>query len=283
MSILNKTVSYFPSVRATESGVDANLITILQSDKHKKEVENIRLEQDPQKRQLLKIKLPCFTVSGRFSKRCENGLIELSGLAAIDMDSAENYNTLDLLSELKKIPHLAYAGLSCSGSRLFCIIPFAFPDKYQQQYSRLIRSFEDIGLPLGDDCHKRISQPRYFSYNSPDTCFFNHCAIPYDLVEKKRIYHYIKLQTLKSGISVPNHFGWCEAQIKKSQNFEKNSRHNFILKLARYCNLKGLSKEETLDGCISYQEDDFSQKEIESIVKYIYNHQSNSHNKLPLK
>jgi hypothetical protein len=109
----------------------------------------------------LKENLPCFTVTGTFSRRCEEGIIERSGLAPVDLDSAEDYDKIHLLNELKKIPSIAYAGLSCRGNRLWAIVPFLYPDKYKKHYERLIQSFQDMGFPIGDNCHKQISQPRF--------------------------------------------------------------------------------------------------------------------------
>ncbi|HXH18885.1 MAG TPA: BT4734/BF3469 family protein, partial [Chitinophagales bacterium] len=193
-SILNQTVSYFPSVTATGAGVDVNLLTLLQSDKHRDIITYLR-GCDGAEAKRIKSTLPCYTVAGTFSTRSEAGLITLSGLACVDLDSAEDYDTLHLLHELKKLDCIAYAGLSCSGRRLFAIVPFLHPDKYVKHYSMLIKSFERAGLPMGDNCHKQISQPRFVSWNDHSTQFFNHAAKPYSLLPPQRTYHIPKLVT----------------------------------------------------------------------------------------
>ena len=58
---------------------------------------------DTSTQKLIKVKLPCFTPSGTFSRRCESGIIKFSGLAAVDLDSAENYDCDYLLKQLQKI------------------------------------------------------------------------------------------------------------------------------------------------------------------------------------
>ena len=174
MSVLDKNISYFPSTTDTRKGVSVNLLTLLQSTKHETIINSLRAESDPKKQGKIKEGLPCYTVAGTFSRRCEEGLLLPSGLAAVDLDSAEDYDVIPLLHELKKIPYIAYAGLSCRGKRIFAIIPFLYPDKYSKHYERLVKSFEDIDLPMGDTCHKAISQPRYISFNTHETCFFNH-------------------------------------------------------------------------------------------------------------
>lgn len=182
MSILNKSVSYYPSIKASTQGVEESLLKILQTSRHEVAISTLRNELDPVRQKEIKELLPCYTVAGVFSRRNANGIISLSGLAAIDLDNAEEYDLAILLSELKKLPYIAYSGLSCRGKRLFCIIPFLYPDKYAQHYERLVKSFDDMGFPMGDTCHKQISQPRFVSFNTPDTCFYNHEAKPYHLL-----------------------------------------------------------------------------------------------------
>ena len=105
------------------------MLVLLQSNKHKETILHLRQVDGVEQKQL-KEKLPCYTVAGTFSRRCDDRLLQPSGLAAIDLDGAEGYDVIHLLNELKKIDCIAYAGLSCRGKRLFCIIPFKYPEKY---------------------------------------------------------------------------------------------------------------------------------------------------------
>lgn len=61
MSVLDKMVSYYPSVKATTQGRNVNLLTILRSDKHKDLIQNLRCS-DEQARKIIKETLPCFTL-----------------------------------------------------------------------------------------------------------------------------------------------------------------------------------------------------------------------------
>ena len=282
MSVLNKVVSYFPSMKNTTNGVDASLLVLLQSNKHEVIIQSLRAS-DEVTQKIIKESLPCYTVAGRFSMRSKAGLLELSGLANADLDSAEDYDIISLLQELKKIKSIAYAGLSCRGQRLHCIIPFLYPDKYEKHYERLIQSFDDMGLPMGDNCHKQFSQPRFVSFNDDTTQFFNHNAQPYNLLPPEKTVHIIHrkpFQALPSSIP-DNAFQWCNDQINKSHAFTLGNRHEYILQLARYCNIKGVAPQESLNGCLSYVQSDFSNKEITKIVKHIYTSHTDSFNKLP--
>ncbi len=283
MSVLNKQVSFYPGILDTKKGVELNLLDILRSDTHKDKILEIRQCVDIVKQKELKNALPCFTVAGTFNPRSEKGLIQISGLGCVDLDSAEDYDAIELLKELKKIDSIAYAGLSCRGNRIYCIVPFLYPDKYLKHYQRLIQSFTDMGLPMGDDCHKTLSQPRYVSFNDDSTHFFNHIAKPYHLLPAEKSYHIIKKQKnlISNATASANAFDWCKEQINKNNSFSENGRHAYLVKLARYCNLKGVPESETLTGCLSYIQEDFLEKEIKDIVAHVYTNHADSHNRLP--
>lgn len=283
LSILDIPVSYFPSVRQTKSGSTVSLLQLLTSTKHREKIERLRAETNPELQKQLKETLPCYTVSGVFSERSSSGLLHPSGLAAVDLDSIEEYDPLQALEELRKIPYIAYAGLSCRGRRLFCIIPFLYPNEYERHYQRLIKSFNDLGLPMGDSCHKSIAQPRYVSYNTPETVIFNHSAQQYHLLEPERLKASSANKATIIYTKPENAFEWCLSQVNKSISFIENNRHHFILKLVRYCNMKGLEQEEVLKGCLQFSESGFPLPEIKSIIKYVYIHQRNSFNSHPFE
>jgi hypothetical protein len=282
MSVLNKTVSYFPTKNATTQGVDVNLLTLLQSDKHKEIIQTLRAS-DAITQKIIKEKLPCFTPSGTFSRRCEEGILQRSGLAAVDLDSAEDYDCIHLLEQFKTVPSIAYAGFSCRGNRLWAIVPFLYPDKYVKHYERLIKSFAEMGLAIGDECHKQISQPRFVSWNEDSNQFFNHNAKPYKLLApEKTFYTFTRKPNQDFATAIPeNAFQWCNEQINKSHSFTDGNRHEYIIQLARYCNIKGLSEGETMSGCGSYVLEDFPESEILKIVKHIYETQKDSFNSFP--
>jgi hypothetical protein len=282
MSILHKPVSYYPSIKDTNAGTIVTLIQILRSSKHHDVIQRLRSESDSIIQKQLKESLPCYTVAGVFNGRSNGSITQPSGLAAIDLDSAEAYDPIQILKELHKIPYIAYCGLSCRGKRLFAIIPILYPEKYLQHYDRLIRSFNDIGLPMGDHCHRSISQPRLVSYNTEATEFFNHSAPKYSLLEPLRTIYIPNNYTNEYKTYTPTHpFNWCVSQINKRHSFIENSRHHYILQLARYCNMKGIEENTTLTGCLQFKCADFKETEITAIVRHVYRKQRDSHNTIP--
>lgn len=251
MSCLDKTVSYYPSINKTYMGVDCNLLALLRSNKHKIVIQALRSEPNPVKQKALKENLPCYTVAGTFSRRCDSGLLMPSGLAAIDLDSAEEYDTIDLVNELKKLEYIAYAGHSCRGQRLFCIVQFMYPEQYKKQYDRLIQSFIDLGFPMGDDCHKKISQPRFVSYNDDTTQFFNHNAKPFHLLPPEKTFHVFKH---KIHFQKPtNKFEQAKQILEKQSNyFADGNKHNYLFNLCRLLNKMGVTQGEAEDYISSF-------------------------------
>ncbi len=300
MSVLDKIICYYPNKNSTTQGKDTNLLRILQSDKHKEKIIQLRSTSDEATQKQLKENLPCYTVAGRFNRRCEEGLLELSGLAAIDLDSVDQYDSLYILKHLEKdLDCVAYAGFSCRGIRLFAIVPFLYPDKYQRHYERLIKSFEEYNLPMGDVCHKIISQPRFVTWNENDRQFFQHDAKPYSMLVPEKFFYHLPKNSIhcsshsgasfrkkgEAGImregSPENVFTWCVEQVNKSHSFIESRRHDYIMRVSRYCNIKGLTHDETLNGCLSYVQSGFDDKEISKIVRHVYKKHAGSHSKIP--
>lgn len=278
MSALDKMVSYFPNRSATTQSTTVNLLRLLNSRRHQSIIESLRNEPDEAKQKEIKDTLSCYTVSGVFKQRNRNGLILPSNLACVDLDEADKYDVFDLLNELKKNPFIAYCGLSCRGKRLFSIVPFT-TDNYEKHYERLIQSFEDMGLPMGDSCHKVISQPRYVSYNDCNTHWFNHSAKPYHLLPVQRIYNVPTRKFIS--VNAIDAFQWCINQINKGHTFIAGSRHDYVVKLSRYCNIKGIPEQTTIAGCLRFVEPDFYAQEIKKIVNHVYKKHSKSHNTRP--
>jgi hypothetical protein len=241
MSILDKPVSYYPSNSKTASGIEVSLLQLLTTKKHKPIITRLRAEPDEAKQKAIKAGLSCYTVPGILSGRSKAGLLLPSGLACVDLDAAEDYDIVNLTNELRKLPYIAYCGLSCRGQRLFLIVPFATPD-YDRHYERLIQSFTDMELPMGDQCHKSISQPRYVSYNDESTHWFNHNAKLYPLLQPKRTVH---LPRNVINITPGDPFEIAGRILKKHDCiFQDGNKHNYIFGLCCWLNKMGVPKAE---------------------------------------
>jgi hypothetical protein len=180
-SILNTEVSCFENYGATVPR-SVNLLVWLTSDKHKAKVEQIRGEQDKDERDRLKSELPAISPSGIFSQRNSRSLTKHSGFIAFDIDlkgndTIVNYN--ELKSEISKIKNVAYAGLSVSGTGLWGLIPIAHPDKHQQHFKALERSFAKRGIIIDPKCSDVV---RLRGYSFDPAGYFNHNATKFTAI-----------------------------------------------------------------------------------------------------
>lgn len=160
--------------------VPVNLLTFLDSDKHKSTVEAIRRETDKTKKDLMKASLPCITPSGTFSpSRKESNLKQHSGFICLDIDLKGNErigNYTDLKTQIAKIPQVAYCGLSVSGNGYFVLIMLTYPEKHLQHFMALQRIFGGIGIVVDKVC-KDVCRLRGYSYDKE--AYYNHAAIPF--------------------------------------------------------------------------------------------------------
>lgn len=178
-SVLNKQITIFANYFSADNPKEINLLTWLTSAKYEKEVAEIRAIEDKSGRDKLKAKLPAITASGTFSTRCKAGLIQHSGLIALDIDWNDNQhlrNFSELKSELIKIKNVAYCGLSVSGRGYFVIIPIAYPHRHEQHFDALKEDFVSHNIVIDVSC-RNVDRLRGYSYDPNG--FFRHDAPAY--------------------------------------------------------------------------------------------------------
>lgn len=135
---------------------------VLFDTKYKKKVEDFRKITDPDKKREAKLKKPMYTVSGVFSHRSKDGLLEHSGMICLDIDSKDNHGlNIDVIRSLDWV---YYAGLSISGSGYFVIVSISNPDKHEYHFDALVRDFSDMGVKLDKSC-RDVSRARFVSYD----------------------------------------------------------------------------------------------------------------------
>ena len=186
-SVLNRVVSLFN--RATDSRPVwdhekdrpkwINLLDLLLAEpgEYGPTIERIRTTSDPDELTSLKKQIPAFSPSGLFAHRSKGGLIAHTGLIALDIDAKGNADELrnygDLKSELAKIPFVAYAGQSVSGTGYWALIPIKDPARHKQHFQALEIAFGNAGLIIDPACSD-VTRLRFWSYD-PDP-YINHFA-----------------------------------------------------------------------------------------------------------
>ena len=106
--------------------------------------------------------LPYVTISGVFSERNESGLLEHSGLIAIDVDGVQDLEYIK--TQLSKDPHSFAVFKSVSGTGLCVLIKISNSAESHLSHFRWIEQYyyDNFNLIIDASC-KDVSRPRYVS------------------------------------------------------------------------------------------------------------------------
>ena len=189
MSVLNVAVSCFKDYETPNNPKTVNLLTWLTSDKYKDQVNMVRSLPTKDERDTIKATLPAITPSGLFHRREAKALIKHSGLIQFDIDFNGNNRDISNYAELKEqlcnIIHVAYCGLSVSGTGFWGLIPLAYPEHHKQQFEALKQAFRLTGIEL-DNKPSNVASLRGYSYDSET--YFNHNAKPFTGLPPQPVY-----------------------------------------------------------------------------------------------
>lgn len=126
----------------------------------------LRTIKDKKQLQDAKLKLPYVTISGRFSKRVNDGLIKHSTILAIDLDEKDNPGILDKRDHLYNDKYIHSAFVTSSGRGL-CLLLKIDPAKHLEAFMGAEEYFfREYDIIVDTGC-KDVSRPRYVSYD-PD-------------------------------------------------------------------------------------------------------------------
>lgn len=128
---------------------------------------------------LTKQQLPGATLSGLFSRRKGDCLIQHTGFVAIDIDLGDNTSIGNFGTILRTLRHRAEVAMymrSCSGTGYFALIPLAYPEHHKNQFRALQKEYAAMGIVLDNACSD-ITRIRFASYDEHP--YINEEAIPY--------------------------------------------------------------------------------------------------------
>ena len=132
-------------------------------------VQNIRSENCPKKRKVLKEQIQCITGSGVITNtRSDENLKEHNGYILIDIDYKDNLHLKDEFYKLKEkvfeeIDTVCYAGLSVSGEGYYLIIKIEKPERHKE-YFEFIKEWIKYGKDINiDESCKDVARLRLFS------------------------------------------------------------------------------------------------------------------------
>ena len=171
--IFDREISIYSNVSDTKGSVGTLRDFLNIGQQNKDYIDRLRQTSGDERKEM-KLKLPCATVSGVFSKRGKQGLIRHSGLVALDMDDVPD--CAELIDKLANMDMVAYVGRSVGGNGVFAIVPIAYPEKHVQQWESLRRYFDSLGITV-DPQTKDVARLRICSYDPEARVRFD--AVPY--------------------------------------------------------------------------------------------------------
>lgn len=234
---MNVTVSCYTNYFDT-TPVDINLLTFINSRKHKEKIDAIRMMEDKKSRDDAKALIPAITPSGTFTKRDEAHLIKHSGLIQFDIDYKGNEhidNFEELTHEIGNLPYISYCGFSASGYGIWGLVPIAFPEKHKLHLQALKNVFKQFGIKC-DTAPSNVASLRGYSYD--DNAHVNHRAEIFTQISKPQVIKINRSQSYET-----NTERVFERAVKKAQLtdlFVDGAKHSFLVRVAGYCNTFGL-------------------------------------------
>lgn len=162
-------------------GTTIKLKDFLFSSAYKNVANAVRSGKTPEERHDLKEKyvsdIPCVTVSGLFSKRDTNNLIQPSGLLCVDIDLKDNRDIIDKIPDIiRGWKHTLFAAKSISGDGYFAVVKIDRPEHFLAHFKAIEQELKEIGIVIDKNCCD-ITRLRFASYDEDP--FYNPSAISY--------------------------------------------------------------------------------------------------------
>lgn len=183
-SDINGQVSFFEKVKA-KACINVKIRDIIEdikNGKYRNQIEEIRSENDPEKKKLLKENLPAITVSGTFNNsHSAKDLIQHSGLIQIDFD---HVNTNKVKGDLEKDQYTFASFHSPTGTGIKAIVKID-PDHHEASFLALKRYYSSqFNLEIDHKC-KDIGRCMFVSYD--ENLYFNPDSIKFPLEKNEPI------------------------------------------------------------------------------------------------
>lgn len=263
--------SLFQRIRITHSPRLISIgdaVKIIQEGKYKDQVEQIRATQDKDIRsELKKDLLPVFCFSGTFSERNTRGLKNHSGLICLDFDNVPDEELIPLKERLAQdiYTHLLFISPSGNGLKLVVRIPPSKHD-HKKYFKALLGHFNHACIDRGTSDVTRGCNVSY----DPDL-YFNPDAITFTkMIEEVEVQIKGALDAIiphsSEEVILRNLLTWW----KKKYGARKGQRHTNLYILAAAMSDFGILRSTALNTCLSLEDVDFTEDEIESTVVDVY-------------
>ena len=262
---------------------DAHYITIeqaferIKNGKSKILIEKIRVETDKEKRNLLKAKLPSVLFTGKFKNRSDKSLEIHSSYVILDFDHIPNLE--ELKNEVYQEPFIRAVWISPSGDGLKALAKIKNPKKHREHYKSLLKYFEKYEVSADE---KNINEARV-AYESFDPFLLQKQeteVTDYTEVIEQKVYQAKPIPITTVVTEEDKIYNNLKKWIgNKGELFVEGNRNNFLMKLAAACNRTGIDRDTTMGFLASdfLHGTEFSVKELQSIIKSVYENYAHQH------
>ena len=147
---------------------NVNLFRFLTTDHYKVQIEEIRTEEDKDKRGELKKLLGSITPSGLFKDALkDDNLVRHSGYICLDIDQQDNEYTAQSIKDVCcSLSQVAFCAYSASGNGVFALVKID-PNEHHRSFEYLQHWFkDDLGIIVDQQC-KNLARIRFCTYD-PD-------------------------------------------------------------------------------------------------------------------
>lgn len=260
-------VSIYPHIKEVKNGQTIALNDVLDHIRNgtwSDEINNLRrsVASGATEKELgkQKEKLNYFTASGVFETRNDDGLIQHSGILALDFDKLEDFDTAWSSIVSDKYTHHAFK--SCTG-RGICVITHIDPNKHLDSFLFFERYYlKHYNLVLDKAC-KDVSRPRYISYD--ENLFTNPEYETLDLPPNSA--HGGLTTTVDDDTEK---YDWVKSDMDRKHSYVEGQRHYYLITMAHYLNKVGVSESYTESRFSSDFYDMGDEKEVARAIKAAY-------------
>lgn len=241
----------------------------IQSGKHEKTITKLRAELNSEKKQALKNSLPAVTFCGTFTTRKKENLKQGSGLAILDFDKLED--AFKFKEDLKANDIIFSAWISPSGNGVKALVKIPVIEN-DNEYKEIFNQLREI-FPTLDKSGADISRLCYESYD-PEI-YINLDSVKFIPVLTKNTFELNDIGVL-TNLPVIDGNDIANSLIKWFKGkYDSKNRNSSLFKLAIAFNDFGVDRSICSNYLISYEQSDFTEHEIASIIESAYKNSAN--------
>jgi hypothetical protein len=160
-------VSLFKQIKDTTGGHTLGITEMFDSITNGhwiEHVDRVRAAKDKASQREIKKSVPYFTASGTFQHRKDDGLVQHSGVIAIDFDNLDDVKDIKSWLALDRFSWFTCESVSGNG---LCVFVKIDPTKHRESFDYLSEYYlQNYKLEIDQAC-KDISRPRFVTYD-PD-------------------------------------------------------------------------------------------------------------------